>query len=262
MDVSYDYLSDQEWNIISQILPSKNKGKYNLRCIIDAIFYVLKGGIQWRNLPIEFPKWESVYYHFNKYSKVGILENLNLEINKQVRKSKDKESTPSLLSIDSQSIKTAPFVSKDTGYDGHKKIKGRKRHVVTDRHGLIWGVVITGANVHDSKGGIQVISPLIKTLDRMNIIGADNAYKGEFKKFVNDQNKKIKIEICSRPPTKKGFVPIGWRWVAERTFGTLGFFRRLSVDHEKTTISHKSWILWANCRMNINKIKNSLTFPF
>ena len=118
---------------------------------------------------------------------------------------------------------------------------------------MIWGVVVSEANLHDGAIGIEVLEPLSQQLDRMKTIGADTAYKGKFKEWVDDNLKDLEVDICVRPPSEKGFIPIKWRWISERTFGSLNFFRRLSVDHEKSVNSHKAWILLCNCQMILNK---------
>lgn len=255
MKSKYDRLTDQQWQVMENILPIKTRGCYSLRNIIDGVLWILRTGSQWRNLPENFPKWESVYYHFRKWGSDGTLMRLNFMLNKFERLRQGKEETPSLLSIDSQSVKSAPFTSRDKGIDGNKKINGRKRHVITDTLGLIWGVVVGPANQTDGTAGQRVIEPLLGYLYRMKKIMGDQAYKNGFKDWVEDAIIGLEVEISSCPPSEKGFVPLKWRWVTERTFGTLNFFRRLDKDHEKTTQSHQYWILWQNCKIILNRIK-------
>ena len=161
MKSKYDRLTDQQWQVMENILPIKTRGCYSLRNIIDGVLWILRTGSQWRNLPENFPKWESVYYHFRKWGSDGTLMRLNFMLNKFERLRQGKEETPSLLSIDSQSVKSAPFTSRDKGIDGNKKINGRKRHVITDTLGLIWGVVVGPANQTDGTAGQRVIEPLL-----------------------------------------------------------------------------------------------------
>lgn len=124
-------------------LPVQRKRKYNLREIADAIFWILRTGSQWRNLPGGFPKWNLVYYYFSKWKRDGTLTGLNTHLNMLGRELEGRKPTPSAVSIDSQSIKKAPFVGEDTGIDGNKKINGRKRHLLTDTLGLVWAAVVT-----------------------------------------------------------------------------------------------------------------------
>jgi putative transposase len=165
---------------MSPWLPIKRKRQHSLRVIVDAIFYVLRVGNQWRNLPDNFPKWELVYYYFRKWQSDGTLENLNWVLNRKERSRQRKEQSPSLLSIDSQSVKVAPFVGEETGVDGNKKINGRKRHVITDTLGLVWGVVVHGANKADGALAERVVAPLRGYLHRMGKILADAAYEKVF----------------------------------------------------------------------------------
>ncbi|MFD2066049.1 transposase [Pontibacter silvestris] len=142
-----------------QSLPVERKRLYSLRVIVDAIFYVLRVGSQWRNLPESFPKWELVYYYFRKWQADGTLERLNFSLNIKERERQGKVNPPSLMNIDSQSVKAAPFVSEQTGVDGNKKISGRKRHMITDTLGLVWGVVVHSANKADGALAERVVAP-------------------------------------------------------------------------------------------------------
>lgn len=128
MKSKYIRLTNQQWQFMKKHLPIKTKEHYNLRDLADAILWILRIGSQWRNLPETFPKWQSVYYHFRKWGKDGTLIRLNSALNKLERLNQGKAETPSLLSIDNQSIKCSSFISKDKGIDGNKKINGRKRH--------------------------------------------------------------------------------------------------------------------------------------
>lgn len=119
MQSQYERLTDPQWEIIKEKLPIQRKRKYDLRDKVDAIFWILRTGSQWRNLPGEFPKWNIVYYYFRKWKKDGTQEGLNIHLNMLMRKQEGREATPSAVSIDTQSIKKAPFVSEDTGIDGH-----------------------------------------------------------------------------------------------------------------------------------------------
>lgn len=255
MKTSYHKLTDQQWQIMEKMLPKKIRGKYKLRAIVDAILWQLRTGCQWRNLPFYFPKWHSVYYYFRKWKKDGTLRGLNSKLNMFERKRKGKQASPSQLSIDSQSVKSGPFTSKDKGIDGNKKINGRKRHVITDTLGLVWGVVVGGANEADGAVAQRVVEPLLGYLNRMKKILGDHAYSKTFAQWVEQNVMGLEVGISSAPPSTKGFVPLKWRWVTERTFGNFNFFRRLDKDHEKTTDSQESWILWQNCQIILNRIE-------
>lgn len=254
MQSCYQRLTDSQWEIIKESLPVQRKRQHSLRYIVDAIFWYLRLGSQWRNLPDSFPKWELVYYYFRKWQADGTLERLNWRLNIRERKRVGKEDSPSLLCIDSQSIKVAPFVSEQTGIDGNKKVNGRKRHVITDTLGLVWGVVVHAANQADGATAERVVAPLRGYLHRMQKILADAAYEKVFVDWVTENLLGVEVEITSKPPEAEGFVPVKWRWVAERTFGLFNFFRRLDKDHEKTTHSAEAWVLWQNCQLILNRV--------
>ncbi len=254
MESQYKRLTDSQWEIIKEILVVQRKRKHSLREIVDAILWVLRIGSQWRNLPDSFPKWQLVYYYFRKWQEDGTLERINGQLNIKERQRQQKPDTPSLLSIDSQSIKAAPFIQQDTGVDGNKKINGRKRHVLTDTMGLIWGVVVHAANQADGVMAQQVVDPLLGYLDKMKKILADEAYEKVFRDWVTTNLMGVELEITANPPHTNDFVPVKWRWVSERSFGTFNFFRRLDKDHEKTSSSAKAWILWQNCQLILNRL--------
>jgi len=254
MKMSYSRLTAQQWKIMEKILPVKIKGKYDLRNLVDGVLWLLRTGAQWRNLPECFPKWQSVYYHFRKWGADGTLCRLNNTLNQMERIRQGKAPTPSLLSIDIQSVKSGSFTTLEKGIDGNKKINGRKRHVITDTIGLVWGVVISAAHKSDGAVAQQVVKPLLGYLHRMKKILADQAYKNVFMDWVERAVIGLEVELSSRPPSEKGFVPVKWRWVTERTFGTFNFFRRLDKDYEKTPESQQYWVLWQNCQIIINRI--------
>ncbi len=254
MQTQYERLTDPQWEVIKQYLPMQRKRKYALRYIIDAILWYLRIGSQWRNLPQGFPKWQLVYYYFRKWQADGTLERLNNGLNRLERTRIGKQETPSMFIIDSQSIKIAPFIKKEKGIDGNKKINGRKRHIITDTVGLIWAVVVHAANEVDGAMAQKVVEPLQGYMHRMKKILADRAYKNVFMDWVYENLLGIELELSSPPPIAQGFVPVKWRWVGERTFGTFNFFRRLDKDQEKTPESAQAWILWQNCQLIINRL--------
>lgn len=254
MQNQYNRLTDPQWEIIKEYLPVQRKRKYALRDVVDAIFWTLRVGSQWRNLPESFPKWESVYYYFRKWKSDSTLENLNLALNRLERERIGQKSIPSLFCIDSQSIKSAPFVKENKGIDGNKKINGRKRHIITDTLGLVWNVIVHAANKHDGVMAEEVVAPLQGYMYRMKKILADEAYRKRFIHWVETNLLGVELAFSSKPPGPDGFVPVKWRWVSERSFGTLNFFRRLDKDHEKTTESSAAWVLWQNCQIIINRL--------
>ncbi|MEK6479416.1 IS5 family transposase [Catalinimonas sp. 4WD22] len=254
MQTQYKRLTDPQWEIMKECLPIQRKRKYDLRDIVDAILWYLRVGGQWRNLPESYPPYAIVYYYFGTWKRNGTLDRLNVFLNQKERKRVGKEATPSMVSIDTQSVKAVPFVQEARGVDGNKRINGRKRHVLTDTLGLVWGVVVHAANRADGATAQRVVAPLQGYLHRMKKILADAAYEKNFLAWVQANMLSVELEISSRPPSQEGFVPVKWRWVTERCFGSFNFFRRLDKDHEKTTRSAEAWVLWQNCQMIINRL--------
>jgi transposase len=254
MITQYEELTDFQWEVIEDLFEEQRRCKLNLRNVLDAILWLLRTGSQWRNLESKYPPWSAVYYHFRKWKNDGRFENMNIRLNEMERYSEDREETASAVCVDSQSVKVSSFISLDTGVDGGKKIKGRKRHIVTDTMGLVQGVIVSAANVYDGNEGIKVFGKTKMVLQRVKKVFADGSYKGDFEQFIKDLIE-AEVDISSRPPGEKGFVPIKIRWVVERTFGWFNFFRRLSKDYEKTVESSASWILLANCQIILSRMR-------
>lgn len=257
MKTSFEELSDSQWEFIKEYFPIQRKRKYDLRDIVNGILNILRTGTQWRNLDKKYPPWQSVYYYFRTWRKNGTLESLNSALNQRERQRQGKEPTPSLVCIDTQSIKTAPFISQDKGIDGNKRVNGRKRHILVDTLGLVWAVVVHAANEHDGTKAHLLVQHLLGYLPRMKKILVDQAYKKVFCQWVHDNIVGLEVELSSKPPSSKGFVPVKWRWVNERSFAWLNYFRRHSKDYEKTTFSSEAWILWANCQILLNRFGDS-----
>ena len=254
MQTHFKELSDTCWQIIEENLKDRRKRKHNLRDVVNGILEILRTGSQWRNLNHPRVGWQSIYYYFRKWKLDGTLERLNSELNKKERKRQGNHEIPSLLCIDSQSVKSVAFVSQDKGIDGNKHVNGRKKHIIVDTLGLVWGVVVHAADIHDGVKAHLLVEHCLGYLDRMQKILVDEAYKKVFYEWVQDHIIDLEIEFASKPPSQKGFVPVKWRWVNERTFGWLNFFRRHSKDYEKTAASTEAWVLWANCQIILNRL--------
>lgn len=254
MVTQFEELTDCQWEYIENLFPEQAMCKHSLRTILNAILWILRTGSQWRNLESKYPPWSAVYHHYRKWKRDGRFKKLNQHLNEMERYCDDREELASASCIDSQSIKVSSFTSEEVGVDGHKKIKGRKRHVVTDTMGLVIGVVVSAANTHDGTLGIKVFGEIEDLLERLDKVFADGSYKGSFEEFIKDVIN-AEVEISSRPPSEKGFVPVKVRWVIERTFGWFNFFRRLSRDYEKTVGSSATWILLANCQIILSRMR-------
>jgi putative transposase len=148
-------LSDAEWSYIEPYLPtSAAPGRprvHTLREITDAIFYIVRSGCAWRLLPHDFPPWKTVHHYFRRWRLDGTWERMHSALRKRVRIRLDRNPQPSAAIADSQSIKTMGVGGDQRGYDGAKKVKGRKRHILVDTQGLVIEARVHGAQIQDLK---------------------------------------------------------------------------------------------------------------
>jgi putative transposase len=246
-------LTDSQWQVIKSIVDNRRKRKYTLRSIINAILYITKSGCQWRMLPLSFPPWQSVYYYFNRWKSYGIIEELHDRLVEKVRMKSKKQVLPTVGIIDSQSAKAINVCREGVGYDGGKKTKGRKRHIVVDTLGLVLAVVIHPANIHDSKAAIDVFRALkAKYINGIIKIFADGGYRGD---ELSDWAKRTMgwiIEVVKRNEAGN-FKVLPKRWIVERTFAWISFQRRMSKDYERLSETSQAFVQLSMVRVMLNK---------
>lgn len=233
-------VTDAQWSLVcSSVLQDVLCGgpgrprEICLREILNAIFHVVRAGCQWRMLPHEFPKWQTVYYHFRQWRLRGIWEIMNDVLRTEVRVGMGREASPSAAIIDSQSVKTTEAGGL-RGYDAGKKINGRKRHIIVDTTGLLLAVIVHAACIQDRDGAKLVMMSIAGRFPRLIRIWADGGYAGRLIKWADAFGNWI-LDIVKRSDDQKGFVVLPRRWVVERTFAWLGRCRRLSKDYEELT---------------------------
>jgi transposase len=259
MTKQWQPLTDPQWDAISPFLDLKRKRKHDLRQIIDIILWLLRTGCQWRNLPPCWPPWQAVYrqaalYYFDVWKRSGTFERINAALNEIDRHRVGKMPTPSLVCIDSQSIKLGPMICEERGLDPNKRINGRKRQFVVDTQGRLWVAHVHSANQADGSAGCTLVGDILwRVGERLEKVLGDQAYNGVFAAELAGWS--IDFEKTSRPESAKGFVPVAKRWVVERTIAWTNFFRRITKDYEHTVCSSVTWLYLANIQIMLQRIQ-------
>jgi putative transposase len=242
-------LSDAEWSLLKPLLASSEKRghppKWPLRRVTDAVFYLLRSGCSWRMLPREYPPWQTVYYHFRRWRLDGRLRRAHDRLRKAVREAEGRARDPTAAVIDSQVVKTTRVGGPERGYDGAKRLAGRKRHILVDTNGLVLAARVHGANLPTGTAVGEVVgrgtaaraAPAGAGLGRWGVrervvprVDAARARVARGSTVYHRDRQLWRYGLEEKPC---GFQVLPRRWVVERTFAWLGQSRRLFKDYER-----------------------------
>jgi putative transposase len=248
-------LTDAQWAVLEPLLPvmlctTAPGGRPELhsrRTMIDAVFYLVDNGIKWRAMPADFPPWRTVWGMHARWRKDGALARIVDGLRAVVRRAAGRSPEPSAGIIDAQSVhESAEGVvpAATSGFDPHKKVNGRKRHLLVDTLGLLIGVVVTPAGAQDRAGAAMLLKRARARGRRLALVWADNAYNGDWRHWAA-RDLAVTVQVVGQPAGQQGFQALPRRWVVERTHAWITRRRRCARDYERLPAHHAAMVQWA-----------------
>ena len=260
-------VSDEQWALVGPFLQawkakhpsvSGHQGRYELREIVNAIFYQNRTGCQWAYLPHDLPPKSATYYYFALWRDDGTDQSIHDLLRCQAREKAGRAEDPSAVVLDTQSIRAANHVpAVTTGKDAAKRVPGRKRGLAVDALGLIIAVVVTAASVTDNAIGVQLLDKVVEHTPTVTRAWVDAGFKHEL--AIHGAVLGIDVEVVKRSEVRPGFVPIAKRWVVEQTNGTMMLHRRLTREYESRPESSVSRTLWASTANLVRRLTGTST---
>jgi putative transposase len=251
-------VTDEQWDLAEVHVPPARPGgrprQADMREVVNAILYLTREGCTWRALPHDFPPWKTVYNYFQAWAADGTWDQLLTALRHQARVKVGRQPTPSACCVDSQSAKSA-CGGQAIGTDGAKRVKGRKRHILTDTLGLLLAVVVTAANADDGETAPDVLGKVaVAECQRLQTVFADSKYHNQtFEAYLAGRG--WRLEVRNKPEGTVGFKPVKIRWVVEQALGCMGRWRRLSKDYERTTRSSEAMVKISAVHRLLRRIK-------
>ncbi|MGW3939867.1 IS5 family transposase [Streptomyces phaeochromogenes] len=246
-------MSESEWQVIRPLLPvpawlqgqgGRPEG-YCHRVMLDAVRYVVDNGVKWVNLPADFPPFRRVHAFARRWQATGLLAEFHDQLRDRVRVKEGRSVDPTAAIVDSQSVRAAANIPRSTsGWDGGKRVSGRKRHVIVDCLGLVLAVLVTAASTQDRHAAVPLLARLRERYFSVRLVWADGAYAGSLVDFAREKLQ-LTLDIVRRTDDTTGFVVLPRRWVVERTLSWLMRSRRLVRDYETLPAMHEAMVLWS-----------------
>ena len=253
-------LTDDQWAILEPLIPPAKSGgaprTVKMREVLNTLFYQNRSGCQWDMLPHDLQPKSTAYDYFQRWRDDGTWQRLVDALRGQVRRAAGREETPSAACIDSQTVKTTE-IGGIHGYDGGKKVNGRKRHIVVDTMGLLLAVAVTSAALDDGSHAWRVLRKLTPAdYPRLLLVWADSKYNNhQLQRWLTTQQVNYEIEVVSRPSGAKGFVLLHRRWVVERSFAWLNRYRSLSKEYTYYTASSEAHVQMSSIQLMLRRLK-------